>query len=292
MLKYIKKAFLFHWNLLGVSTGMAISFISGRPDVLLPAFTALEVVYLAILSSCPRFQEAVNAEEHKKNLNNSLSSKQELNQILSGLNKEDLKRYERLKNLCLELRHIANRVKGHIEEELEVISNVQVNSINRLLWMYLKLLYSKNALESYFKTINMKEIKEHIELTKKRLEGIGSKSKNVGTEAIRRVSLMDTLEISQKRLENYRICMEKYDFIELELERVNTKITSLAEMGINRQDPNLITSEINVVSSSIEKTEKSMGELDFIAGLSLQDEEPPDLLAEGKNKEISIAEKE
>ena len=106
------------------------------------------------------------------------------------------------------------------------------------------------------------------------------------------MSLMDTLEISQKRLENYRICMEKHDFIELELERVNTKITSLAEMGINRQDPNLITSEINVVSSSIEKTEKSMDELDFIAGLSLQDEEPPDLLAEGKNKEISIAEKE
>ncbi len=254
MLKYIKKAFLFHWNLLGVATGAAIAFISGRPDVLLPAFTALEVVYLAILSSQPRFQEAVNTEEHKKNLKHSLSSKQKLNQILSGLNKEDLKRYERLKNLCLELRLIADRVKGHIEEELEVISDVQVNSINRLLWMYLKLLYSKNALESYFKTINMKEIKEHIELTKKRLEEIGSKSKNVGTEAIRRVSLMDTLDISQKRLENYRTCMEKYEFIELELERLNTKITSLAEMGINRQDPNLINSEINVVSSSIEKT--------------------------------------
>ena len=163
MFKYIKKAFLYHWNLLGVSTGMAISFISGRPDVLLPTFTALEVVYLAILSSRPRFQEAVNAEEYKKNLNNSLSSKQELNQILSGLNKEDLKRYERLKNLCLELRHIANRVKGHIEEELEVISNVQVNSLNRLLWMYLKLLYSKNALESYFKTINM-NVKNHLSI--------------------------------------------------------------------------------------------------------------------------------
>jgi hypothetical protein len=291
LFKYIKKAFLFHWNLLCVSTGLAISFISKRPDVLLPAFTALEVLYLAILSSHPRFQEAVNAEEHKKNLKHSLSSKQKLNQILSELNKEDLNKYERLKNLCLELHRIADRVKGHTEEELEVISGVQVNSINRLLWMYLKLLYSKNALESYFKTINMKEIKEHIELTKKRLEGIGSKSKNVGTEAIRRVSLMDTLEISQKRLENYRICMEKYDFIELELERVNTKITSLAEIGINRQDPTLIASEINVVSSSIEKTEKAMDELDFITGLSLQDEEPPDLLAEDKNKEIPNAEK-
>ena len=32
-------------------------------------------------------------------------------------------------------------------------------------------------------------------------------------------------------------------------------------MGINRQDPNLINSEINVVSYSIEKTEKAMNEL-------------------------------
>jgi hypothetical protein len=129
-----------------------------------------------------------------------------------------------------------------------------------------------------------------IELTKKRLERIGSKSKNVGTAAIHRVSLMDTLEILQKRLGNHRTCKEKYNFIELELERLNTKITSLAEMGINRQDPNLIASEINVVSSSIEKTEKAMYELDFINGLSLQDEEPPDLLAEEKNKEIPNAE--
>jgi hypothetical protein len=33
-----------------------------------------------------------------------------------------------------------------------------------------------------------------------------------------------------------------------------------------------------VVSSSIEKAERTMDELDFITGFSFQDEEPPDLL--------------
>ena len=287
MLEYIKIAFLYHWNLLGLATALAISFIFGRPDVLLPAFMALEIVYLVVLCTRPRFQEAVDAEQHKDNSkDHAVSSKEMLNKILTELNKQDLTRYERLRNLCLELRHIANRVKGNVQADLGSISDVQVNSINHLLWMYLKLLYSKNALESFFKTINEKEIQDRIKHTINRLRAIKPGDNNNETKAITRASLMDTLKISKKRLGNYRICKEKYNFIKLELERLNIKITSLAEMGINRQDPNLITAEINVVSSSIEKTEKAMDELYFITGLSTHDEEPPDLLAQARNNEI------
>ena len=123
MFKYIKKAFFFHWNLLAVCTGIVGGIISGRPDVAIPALAALEVIYLASLSSHPRFQDAVDAWEHEKNLIRSLPD-QKLQNILSALSKEDKLRYERLKNLCLELRCIADRVKGNLEEELEIISDV------------------------------------------------------------------------------------------------------------------------------------------------------------------------
>ena len=278
MLKYIKKAFLYHWNLLGVATGAAVAFVSGYPDVILPVLAALELIYLAGLSSNSRFQDAVIAAERKNEKAMRSSSSTKLNRILTALDNEDRSRYEGLKDLCLELRHIADRIKGTIKTELEVISDVQVNSINRLLWMYLKLLYSKNALESYFKAINVDEIEARIKRTKERLEAMGPEDNDSEAEAKRRESLMDTLKTSQKRLENYRISTDNYDFIGLELERLYAKITSLAEMGINQQDPNLITNEISVVSSSIEKAERTMDELDFITGFSFQDEEPPDLL--------------
>lgn len=284
MIKYIKKAFLYHWNLLGVATGAAIAFLSGRPDILMPVVAALEVIYLAALSSHSRFQNAVDAVDYKKDKDETESGRK-LERMIKGLIKEDRTRYEQLRNLCIELRQIADRVKGNVETELKVISDGQVNSINRLLWMYLKLLYSKNALESFFKAIKEEDIQDRIKHTKKLLEDMGSGSKDNETESMRRKTLLDTLKTSRKRLENYRISKDKYDFIGLELERLNSKIASLAEMGINRQDPNLITSEINVVSSSIEKTERAMDELDFINGFFLQDEEPPDLLSEEKNKE-------
>jgi hypothetical protein len=157
--------------------------------------------------------------------------------------------------------------------------------------MYLKLLYSKNALESYFKAINVNEIEARIKRAKERLEAMGPENNDSEAEAIRRESLLDTLKTSRKRFENYRISTDNYDFIGLELERLYSKITSLAEMGINQQDPNLITNEISVVSSSIEKAERTMDELDFITGFSFQDEEPPDLLMDLKMEETSFAER-
>jgi hypothetical protein len=291
LLKYIKKAFLYHWNLLGVATGAAIAFISGYPDVVLPVVVALELIYLAGLSSNPRFQDAVIAAERKNEEPMRSSTNTKLNKILTALNNEDRSRYERLKDLCLELRHIADRIKGTIKTELEVISDVQVNSINRLLWMYLKLLYSKNALESYFEAINVNEIEARIKRAKERLEAMGPEDNDSEAETKRRESLMDTLKTSQKRLKNYRISTENYDFIGLELERLYSKITSLAEMGINQQDPNLITNEISVVSSSVEKAERTMDELDFITGFSSQDEEPPDLLEDPNMKETPFVER-
>lgn len=291
MLEYIKEAFLYHWNLLAVATGTATAFISGYPDVVLPLLAALEVIYLAVLSSNPRFQDAVIAAEQKNQETTQSSSSTKLNRILTALNKEDRSRYQKLKDLCLELRYIADQIKGTIKTELEVISDVQVNSINRLLWMYLKLLYSKNALESYFKAINVKDIETRIKNTKERLKALGPEDNDNETKSIRRESLMDTLKTSRNRLENYRISTENYDFIGLELERLYSKIASLAEMGINQQDPNMITNEISVVSSSIEKAERTMDELDFITGFSSQDEEPPDLLVDLNMEETSFVER-
>lgn len=291
MLKYLKKAFLYHWNLLGVATGAAVAFISGYPAVILPVVAALELIYLAGLSSNSRFQDAVIAAERKSEEPVPSLSNTKLNQILTALDKEDRGRYEKLKDLCLELRHIADRIKGTIKTELEVISDVQVKSINRLLWMYLKLLYSKNALESYFKAINIDEIKERMQGAKEKLEAMGPEDKDSESEAKWRESLMDTLQTSQKRLKNYRISTENYEFIGLELERLYSKIASLAEMGINQQDPNLITNEISVVSSSIEKAERTMDELDFITGFSTEDEEPPDLLVDPNMKETAFVER-
>ena len=61
-MKYLKTAFLNHWNLLAVFTGVAIGLLSA-PDVVLPLVAAADIVYVVLLGSHPKFQQYVDAQE-------------------------------------------------------------------------------------------------------------------------------------------------------------------------------------------------------------------------------------
>ncbi len=286
--KYIKKAFMHHWNILALAAGAAVGVISGHPDVVLPLVAAGEVVYLAGLSTHTRFQAAVDAEEHKAaRLQQDSRTAQKAEAILKGLKDDDRLRFERLRRLCTQLRLISQGVKGRSAPEAGLVDDMQMSSINRLLWIYLKLLYSKSALEQFFDTIDEGEIEKSIDKAKARLAKMGEPSEDEKPDrAKRRKSLQDTLATSQARLDNYRRAQDNHEFIELELDRLYSKIAGLGEMGINRQDPNSISTEVDAVSASVEQTEKAMGELEFLTGLTAQDEEAPELLGDEASTEL------
>ena len=263
-----------------MAAGTAVGFLSGHPDVVLPLVAAGEVVYLAGLSTHPRFQKAIDAEEHKASRGQEAQKTAEQSRImLEALKPEDRQRFEKLRGLCFHLRKISTGVKGSPEETTGLMDSMQSSGINRLLWLYLKLLYSKGALENFFETIDEKEIQRHGDKYKKRFEEMGPVTEDESpTRSKRRKSLMDTVATSEKRLDNYSRAMEKHEFIELELDRLYTKIASLGEMGINRQDATTITSEVDTVSASVQQTEKAMSELEFLSGLETTDDTPPQLL--------------
>jgi len=285
--KYIKKAFIHHWNLLALAAGTALGVISGHPDVVLPLVAAGEVVYLAGLATHPRFQAAIDAEEHKAaRLKQDSRSAQKAEAILRGLQDEDRTRFEKLRALCTQLRLISQGVKGQAQPETGLVDDLQMSSINRLLWIYLKLLYSKSALEQFFETIDEAEIEKSIEKAKARLDKMGAPTEDEKLDRTkRRKSLQDTLDTCQARLSNYQRAQDNHEFIELELDRLYSKIAGLGEMGINRQDPNSITTEVDAVTASVAQTEKAMGELEFLTGLTAQDEDAPELLGEDTSTE-------
>jgi chemotaxis protein histidine kinase CheA len=278
-LKYIKKAFLFRWNLLILGAGTVLGFVSGHPDIVLPLVAATEVAYLAGLSTHPKFQSAVEAEEHKAKQQVGDKQAAEKTRIMfDSLSNEDRRKFERLRGLCMELREISKGLKGDPTVEPVTMADLQSSGINRLLWIYLKLLYSKNALEQFFSTIDAKEIEDDLARTQQRIQDLGPAEKDTPNASKMRKSLEDHLATCQARLSNHQGAKEKYDLILVDLDRVSSKIASLGEMGINRQDPNYITNEVDAVSASVQQTEKAMGELQFLTGLGGGDETPPSLL--------------
>ena len=275
----LRAAFLYHWNLLYVGTVVAIGLISGRPDVVFPLAGAIEILYLSILAANPRFQTAAQADkrngssrEGKENTQPDLPNAE---QILQEIGREDRIRFKRLQELCQQLRKISKGLAGDETPDPSHIDAMQLSNLNRLLWIYLKMLYSKTCLEHFFKTINEKEIRAGLENARQRLQMLGPENEDDQKEAKHRRSLIDIRETLEARLKNHNNARENYDFLQLELERLYAKISGIVELGVNRQDAASVSTEIDVVSSSLIQTEKTIKELESITGFSFADEQPP-----------------
>ncbi len=274
--QYVKRAFFFHWNLLALGAAASFGIISGYPDVVLPIAAAVELLYLAKLSTNEKFQAAIDAETHKKlsaKKNQDAEIKTKL--LLDSLSPKDKRTFNQLKS------QIANLSK--IAESFGPSSAVsRTSGMNRLLWIYLKLLYSKNAVEKFFMTTDLSAIDQDFSQAKSRLATLGPVENDSPTDSKRRASLEDRLKTCELRLENYQRAKDNYEFIQDELARLSAKIAALAEMAVARQDPNFISEEVDIVSKSVEAGEKAMSEIDFLTGWSCTDENTPDLISEAE----------
>ena len=275
---YIRAAFLNHWNILFLCAGAIGGFVVSMADIVLPLIGAAEIFYLSAVSANGRFQKIVDAERGGQS---SEETDEKTMAMIKYLSIPDQKRFAQLKDRCARLRTIAKAGDPDSQDAPEEVVKMQSDGINRMLWIYLKLLYSKNALENYFNTVSFKVIQQRIDSVQKRIESMGKPENDTIEESKTRESLCDTLETLRKRSQTYEESKKNYDFICLELERLAAKVASLAEMGVNRQDPRTILNEIDLAASSIDQMEAVMPDLEFLADSSFRHWDTPDILNGG-----------
>ena len=91
-------------------------------------------------------------------------------------------------------------------------------------------------------------------------------------------SLQDSIAMGELRLDNYGRAKKNAEFVTIELDRIEGKIQALAEMAVNRQDPDFLSSQVDSAADSMRQTEKAVSELQHLTGLADQLEEPPAIL--------------
>jgi hypothetical protein len=67
--------------------------------------------------------------------------------------------------------------------------------------------------------------------------------------------------------------------VQLELGRIGAKLSGIAELAVNRQDPRLLTDDVDDVARSVQATEEAIGELQVFTGLTDEDENAPEILS-------------
>jgi hypothetical protein len=274
MVEYLKRAFLYRWNLLLFFGGAAATALSPWPDALLPLLLAAEIAYLGGLVSRPKFRDTIDAQVHKEaqqsgTRQGAVAGGESLIEIVNSLSPPSRQRFEALRSRCLEMKSIARGVASQSASSSEDLSTP---ALDRLLWIFLRLLVSQQALDRFLRSTNDGEIRARIEDAKTRLNTAAAQEERF------KHSLEDSVAVHELRLENYKKAGENAEFVRVELDRIEAKIQALVESSVNRQDPNVLSSQIEGVTASVQSTEAAIRELQQITGVVDQMQEPPAIL--------------
>jgi len=246
----------------------------------LPIVGALELAYLTGLSSMPRFRKAIDAGEASIVRNAGARSEKgnpqnTLNQMLESLPALSLRRFLLLRQRCFEMRDIASGVQGRMagDSEADSADSIRTPALDKLLFLFLKLLMSEAGLERFLKSTSEPELATRLQAVQTRL----AEASAANDERVMR-SLQDSLADAQLRLDNYQKSAKDLEFVGVELDRIETKIKALIEMGVSRQDPDLFSSQVTAAAESMQHTEDAVMNLQSLSGLADQLAEPPAIL--------------
>jgi hypothetical protein len=227
--------------------------------------------------SLPRFRAAIDAKVHAAGKTGAASGPSQppvsLVAMLGNLPGDARTRFQRLHARCVEMRGIAAGVRGAAGDQGTSAEEIRTPGLDRLLWLFLRLLLSKAALDRFLHTMNEQEISTRLADLRRMLEA----ATKTGDERIVR-SLQDSVASTELRLDNYQRARKNAEFVSIELDRIEGKIQALAEMAVNRQDPDFLSNQVDSAAESMRQTEKAVSELQHLTGLADQLEEPPPIL--------------
>lgn len=274
--RYLKEAFLFRWNVLLFGGAAVAAVLSGRADVALPLVAAGEIAYLAGLISLPRFQGAIDARAHGETRSagasvgpTATSSRQKLADVLGALEQERRNRFLMLRARCVEMQRIANAVRGETRDDSGAAAELRTPALDRLLWVFLRLLLSQQALGRFLHAADGPAIQKQLDNLSTRQKAAADK----GDERIGR-SLADSVATAQMRLDNYQKAGNNAEFVTVEIDRLESKIQALTEMAISHQNPDELSIQVDAVADGMSQTEETIRELQSITGLGDSHEAP------------------
>lgn len=227
----------------------------------------LELAYLYALVSNGRFRSIIDARFSGER---TQDSQVQLGEVLSRLGTDERNAYvamvRRSHSILEQLAGSGKNAPG---------LNAQSDSFNRLLWIYVRLLLTKQALKRLVEEGGQSEEKR---IAERRLELVERLKQKDMAEDLRQ-SLQGQLEILEQRLTKRREAREKITFVEAELQRLQEQVELLREQTVISTSPETVSNRIDQITATLSGTTEWMGEQQRVLGQFEDLMEPPPLLS-------------
>ncbi len=273
----MKRAFKWHWNLLFLGAGVAVGVLSGLPGVVIPAVAALEMAYLGFLGTNPRFQNVLKGQKLLETAEKQ-ASEQRLRKLLEFLEPADFNRFVQLRDRSREMTELQKSM--HTPQAAIGDAGFKTQSLDKLLWLFLKLLHHKTGLERFLSNTSETSLRGQLDDATREVDRA---RQNGRTERLI-ASLEEKRTTIRERIENYAEAEENLQVLEAELDKTEQKINHICEVGMKAQDGSQLSSQIDGVAESVAMSERAFGDLQF--GGVFQDDSPAPALVSDEGLEL------
>ena len=280
----LKRAFTWHWHLLGLGAGATVAVLSGAPLVILPFLAAAELGYLGFLGLNPRFQNVLKGQK-KLPPPLPVDPRQRFQQLMAFLNPADAERFETLRQRCMELVKLRRDMAS--KEGTSGADDLRVESLDRMLWLFLKLLHQRTGLEKFLGATKRATIEAELQSAEQQLATAQERDKSAALPESRlATSIRDRVTTIRERLDNHHKAAESLELVTAEIDKTEQQITHLCEVGMTMSDSAGLSVQIDSISQSLQSSEKIFSEASFS---QIYDDEPaPPLLSGAPSSRSAI----
>ena len=206
---------------------------------------AAEVAYLSFVSSSARFQKLVQGERLAERAS---SHDDQVKRAFQRLTPPSQARYRDLVDECRQILGLAVSDGGS-----EVLQGWRTGNLNELLWLFMRLLTSREQILSTQSRVDRTRLDEAISELRQRVEAAEAASPLAR-------SLQATLSIQEKRRENLETASANLAVIDAELERIEKQVRLIREESAVSGGPEMLSARLDAVSSTLTETSRWMDE--------------------------------
>ncbi|MEO7098168.1 MAG: hypothetical protein ABI162_02315 [Luteolibacter sp.] len=272
----LKRSFTWHWHLLGLGAGVAFAVLSGTPVLWLPFLAAAEAGYLGFLGLNPRFQKVLKAKGSATPPPLSASPAQRFQQLMEFLSATDVQRFQTLQYRCSEL--IKLRKSMASKESDSGVEGFRDGSLDRMLWLFLKLLHQRSGLERFLGATQREEIERELHTAEAQLATTQARDKAAQLpEGRLTTSVRERITTIRERLDNLTKATESLELVTAEIDKTEQQITHLCEVGMTMSDAAGLSVQIDSISESLQSSERIFSQESY--SHIFDDEPAPPLLS-------------